>query len=191
MINPSKITDYNRTIPELEEFLLFCVCAAGKDSHVQAHKLNIFLKSCSWVSERPFVRISQMILTDSLMDNLKRAKLGKYKLLHDSFSELVARGFDLKNVDWWKLTTIPGIGIKTAKFFVCHSQEDFHGAILDTHVLKWLQMQFPRFKVPKTSPSNAKQYQLWENFFLAACYQRKTTVAKLDLEIWNSQGKLA
>ena len=43
MIDPAKITNFNRTQSQLEEFLLFCIVVAGKNSKVQAAKLGEFL----------------------------------------------------------------------------------------------------------------------------------------------------
>jgi hypothetical protein len=45
MINPTNITNYNLTTAELEEHLLFWVCAAGKNGVVAASNLDKFLKN--------------------------------------------------------------------------------------------------------------------------------------------------
>ena len=40
MIDPYKITNYNRTESQLQEFLLFCILVAGKTAYIQAKKLE-------------------------------------------------------------------------------------------------------------------------------------------------------
>jgi len=44
MINPTTITNYNRTQSELEEFLMFSIMVAGKSAKQTAQKLNQFLR---------------------------------------------------------------------------------------------------------------------------------------------------
>ena len=45
MIDPSDVTKYDRTEEELEEWLLFCIVAAGKTAKTQARLLENFLTS--------------------------------------------------------------------------------------------------------------------------------------------------
>jgi thermostable 8-oxoguanine DNA glycosylase len=183
MIKPSEITNYYRNEYELEEFLLFCVCAAGKNSNVQAGKLDQVI-----VNVLPFATIRCLNRRGTLVDALKRAKLGKYDLLSKSFTELSTAKLDLEKVHWRQLITFPGIGIKTAKFFLCHSRIDFVGAVLDTHILKFLAREHPKANIPKVSPSQIHRYQEIESLFLAECFKRKTPPAALDLQIWNNKG---
>ena len=64
----------------------------------------------------------------------------------------------------------PGIGIKTAKFFVLHSRAgEMHG-VLDTHVLSWMRDHWaPEGKggpaVPRHSPQDPRAYRFWETVF--------------------------
>ncbi len=44
MIDPRKVTKFDRTPEELEEFLLFSVVVAGKGAFQQAKKLDEFIK---------------------------------------------------------------------------------------------------------------------------------------------------
>ena len=39
-INPSKITDFDRSVEDKELFFLFCISVVGKNSEVQARKIN-------------------------------------------------------------------------------------------------------------------------------------------------------
>lgn len=189
MIKPSEITNYYRNEYELEEFLLFCVCAAGKNSEVQAVKLDqVINRYLPFATNLPFATIRCLNRRGTLVDALKRAKLGKYDLLSKSFTELSTAKLDLEKVHWRQLITFPGIGIKTAKFFLCHSRIDFVGAVLDTHILKFLAREHPKANIPKVSPSQIHRYQEIESLFLAECFKRKTPPAALDLQIWKNKG---
>jgi hypothetical protein len=42
-IDPFNITDFNRNHVELKEFLLFCICVAGKKATIISEKINHFL----------------------------------------------------------------------------------------------------------------------------------------------------
>ena len=43
MIDPRKVTKFDRTLEELEEFMLFAIVVAGKNAFQQARKLEQFL----------------------------------------------------------------------------------------------------------------------------------------------------
>ena len=44
MIDPKKVTKYNRNKTQLQEFLLYCICVAGKKSEIETRKLDKFLR---------------------------------------------------------------------------------------------------------------------------------------------------
>ena len=130
MIDPNNVTNPARTAAELGEFLLFCVVVAGKNADQQSLKLERFLGG-----RRPFAFIRASDRDGTLDGRLRDVRLGKYSLLGRSFRELARSGADLGSCGWEALTRFPGIGIKTAKFFILHSRaREMHG-VLDTHVL--------------------------------------------------------
>ena len=44
MIDPKKVTKYNRNKTQLQEWLLYCIVVAGKKSEIETRKLAQFLR---------------------------------------------------------------------------------------------------------------------------------------------------
>jgi thermostable 8-oxoguanine DNA glycosylase len=194
MITPSKITNYHRKRYELEEFLLFCVLCAGKSSEIQARKLEEFLGETTQHKCTPF-EIIRWWTDRELLWHMKRAKLGKYKLMGDSFRRLTS-AHSLPLLDNWEtsvqakrvwLASYPGIGLKTASLFLLHSVEGCKMAVLDTHLLKYLRKLYPKARVPKASPQCPHKYRQIEDMWLGYCYRNDRDPATYDLEIWNNK----
>ena len=187
MIDPTNITNYNRTEEELEEFLLFCIMVAGKNAKQTAKKLDEFLsakKSLGLPEDTsPLKYIKHLIDTDMLSSIMMKHKLGQYKRLTFAFIGILKFKRNLKNVPISELESVKGIGSKTSRFFVLHSRPDQQIAVLDTHILKWLREQ--GYNVPKATPPKAR-YTIIEKDFLTECDKAGKTPAELDLEIWKS-----
>jgi hypothetical protein len=195
MIDPSNVTDTARSTPGLEEFLLFCIVVAGKNADQQAAKLEGFLRGRS-----PFAYIRQCAGDGSLGWRLREVRLGKYSLLGRSFRQLSGSGVDLRSCTWRELTGFPGIGIKTAKFFVLHSRTgEMHG-VLDTHVLSWMREHLSAAgrrapPVPRHSPQDPASYGFWETVYfgmVSARHQdcsapRHVDWARFDLDLWKER----
>jgi thermostable 8-oxoguanine DNA glycosylase len=185
MIDPKNITNFNRTEAELQEFLLFCVVVAGKNSHQQAKKLKAFLELGT--GDSPFEKIRNMGSILNVWLNLQKVAMGQYDRISGVFWN-VADWQDLSLKQLSDVEAIKGIGPKTARFFLMHSRPNQEIATLDTHILKWLtSIGVPN--VPKATPSG-KRYLKLEQVFLAACRARHKTPAELDLEIWKSLAKV-
>jgi hypothetical protein len=195
MIDPCNVTNPARSPAELEEFLLFCVVVAGKNADQQAAKLERFLGGRS-----PFAFVRRCVADASLGARLREARLGKYTLLARSLGMLARSGIDLGTCTWRELTAFPGIGIKTAKFFVLHSRAgEMHG-VLDTHVLSWMREHGPSagrraFAVPRHSPQDPLNYAFWETvYFGMVCARahpgggsRPLDWARFDLDLWKER----
>lgn len=180
MINPSKITDFFRTDAELEEFLLFAIVVAGKTATTQAKKLGNFLN----VHYGPFAYVQFLIEYNALVHELEKHRLGKYRLIEKAFKEVIK--LNPRTCTLQELIKVPGIGLKTAKFFLCHSRAKERHAVLDTHILKWLDSQgWP--DLPKISPQNLTKYTRVELMFFKECELAGKTPAELDLAIWNEK----
>ena len=139
MINPYNITDYNRKRGELEEFLLFCIVVAGKTAYIQAQKLESFLNSVNsrlMLPEHitPFQSLKSAEQHGILFEEIKLAKLGQYKKIYSGFKYISEREFDLNRMTPELLEKIPGVGMKTSRFFLLHSDTFYKDkiAILDT-----------------------------------------------------------
>jgi hypothetical protein len=191
MIDPNNVTNPARTSAELEEFLLFCVVVAGKNADQQSRKLEAFLGG-----RKPFAFIRASAREGKLEARLKEVRLGKYSLLSRSFRELAHSGANLATITWEQLTLFPGIGIKTAKFFVLHSRPaEMHG-VLDTHVLAWMGEHWAAEgrrgpAVPGHSPQDPKTYRFWETVYFGMVSsrhhgpdRRHVDWARFDLELW-------
>lgn len=186
MINPNEVTNFNRTPNELEEFLLFCIVVAGKNSQQQSVKLDKFLYDtmCDYVS--PFNRITLWMQENILLERLKTYKIGQYTRILTAFEDV---SFSLKDkldtCTLEDLNSVKGIGPKTARFFLLHSRPNQNIAVLDTHILKWLGSK--GHKVPKSTPSG-KKYKELEDIFLSYCKEYNMTPSELDLKIWKEKG---
>ena len=200
MINPTTITNYNRTEAELEEFLLFAILVAGKTAKTQAKKLDAFLKTIMSMGMgaedyTPFDGLEWSIQLEdffkdyhkeeiNLLDRqMKMHKLGQYKRIGNAFREIIKFKGKLKDVTIEQLESVNGIGSKTARFFILHSQKDAKVACLDVHILKWMREQ--GYIAPKQTPTK-KRYAILETQFLVEAWKRKMTPADLDLTIWKS-----
>ena len=198
MINPAEVTNYNRTQSELQEFILFCINVAGKKSSVEAPKLEVFLQRAKDVTAKhrkselmkdasPFDCIRALIKMGRLEEIMHWAKLSPYKQRFNSYVA-VSKIRDLQTVTLNHLLTIPGIGLKTARFFLSHSREDFDEPMLDTHILQFLRDNGYR-GAPKSTPSNVGVYNYYANIFKMFARVSGKSVTDLDLEIWKQYSK--
>lgn len=192
MIRPDAVTNFNRSVPELQEFLLFCITVHGKRAHVQALKLEHLLQYLSAItgSMYPFTMIDiARNMEDEetgetlLLKGLKKFKLGQYTRLCRSIDDLLLL-CDLRTVGVKELENCFGVGPKTARFFLVHSRPNQEFAILDTHILKWLKTKGYE-KIPKSTPQR-KWYSHFERIFLTLVKKSGLTTAEFDLSIWKS-----
>jgi thermostable 8-oxoguanine DNA glycosylase len=178
MIDVTDVTKFDRTHEQLEEFVLFTICVAGKTAKIQAKKLNDFLLNNNGI-DHPFECIKRLDKENKLMDEIKKVKLGQYSRLCESFRQIVK--LNLKTCTISDLENIKGIGPKTARFFMLHSRPNQKIAVLDTHILKY--MGSLGIKVPKSTP-NGKKYKELESKFIQIAESKGKNIADFDLEIW-------
>ena len=189
MINPAEVTNYNRTQSELQEFILFCINVAGKKSAIEAPKLEVFIERAKDITKEtsPFNCIRKLIKLGRLNEIMHWAKLSPYAQRYNSYVA-VAKIKDLQTVTLNRLLQVPGIGLKTARFFLSHSREDFDEPMLDTHILRYLRDQ-GYTDAPKSTPSNENTYFYFANIFKNIARQLGKSVTDLDLEIWKQYSK--
>ena len=184
MINPAEVTNYNRTQYELEEFILFCINVAGKKSSIEAPKLEVFIERAKNITKEttPFNCIRKLIKLGRLQEIMHWAKLSPYAQRFNSYVSVVTIN-DLQTVTLNRLLQVPGVGLKTARFFLSHSREDFDEPMLDTHILRFLRDQGYK-DAPKSTPSNVGIYNYYANVFKMFARTLGKSVTDLDLEIW-------
>jgi hypothetical protein len=101
MVDPSKITDYNLNDAQLEEHLLFWVCAAGKNGTTAARCLDKFILAIGGYPLSPFKAIREYNDSEISMPLLMKAcGIGCYNLKARTFKELAHAGLNL-----WTCTT--------------------------------------------------------------------------------------
>ena len=195
MVNPYNITNFNRSKSELEEFLLFTIVVAGKTAYIQAQKLEEFLSS---IHKRlmmpdnvsPFQLIRSAKDHGILLQEIHKAKLGQYNKIHSAFLHIAENNYILNKVTPEILEKIPGVGMKTSRFFLLHSDNNYKDniAILDTHILKFIKENIDN-RAPKSTPTNSNTYKYWEEKFLSWCKENNKDAAEFDLEVWKSYAR--
>lgn len=197
MIDPYNITKYDRTQNELEEFLLFCIVVAGKTAYIQSRKLDEFLTSLNKrlmmpENVNPFQSLKSANQHGILLEEILKAKLGQYKKIYNGFKYITEHEYDLTRMNPDLLERIPGVGMKTSRFFLLHSDINYKDkiAILDTHILKFIKENIDD-RAPKSTPTIRVTYKYWEDLFLYWCELNNKNVADFDLEVWKSYARVA
>jgi len=186
MIDPTNITNYNLTDDELEEHLLFWVCAAGKNGTTAASCLERFLSGITYNNMSPFEAIrNASFCFNNFPRIMKAAGIGCYTHKSRTFIELALSGLNLKTCTVKDLEKIYGIGMKTSRCFIIHSRKNAQHAGLDTHLLKHLRAKGIS-DVPKQTPSSKKQYKRLEQEVLKLAKGAGMSPAEYDLKIWKS-----
>jgi len=196
MIDPKKVTDYNRNEWQLQEFLIYCVCVAGKKSKIESPKVRKFCTDPRFgFGLKPFELIRKLLKVssveeDGLMQHLKKHKIAPYTMRYNSFKDIVTLlDGNLNEVTIDDLQKVRGISTKTSRFFLTHSREDFDEPVLDTHILRYLKDV--GYDVPSSTPQNPSVYaKVSEIFKRLASFEGKS-VTDFDLEVWTeySYGK--
>lgn len=187
MVDPENNTDYRLSNWDLEERILFWICAAGKNGRVAARSLQKLLIHIDADILGPIRAVYREWATGDLPGLMKFCGIGSYTSKSRSFSELssavILERIDLRTCTTEDLEKIHGIGMKTSRCFIIHSRPGARYAGLDTHILKYLREKGIK-NVPKSTPSR-KDYLRLENEFLLLADREGKSPADLDLEIWN------
>ena len=179
-INPLAVTNFDRTQHGLEYFWFYAVICAGKQSEWASRTtVEVFdnkppyARPLNWLSDGR--RLRRVLESNSV---------GQYNRIGQCVKE--SADVDLGTVTVQELRDLHGVGPKTARFFVLHSQEDADCVPLDTHILQWLKLHNTR-KVPKDTPSNKKEYHRLERraVRLIREFFPDLSTAESDLLIWS------
>lgn len=172
----------------LEAFLLLGIFVAGKNAAAQQAKLEQFLQalwkqqnctgSLDVISPFEFLKNNSR---DAIVELLRAAKVGQYSRIASALRE-VSDLVDVHNVTRRQLITIPGIGMKTASFFLLYGRGE-KVAVLDTHILQ--HMQELRWTRKAKLPASVTGYLQLERVFLAKARQLGLAPEDLDFRIWS------
>jgi thermostable 8-oxoguanine DNA glycosylase len=187
VIDPVKVTDYSRSMYSLEEFLLFCVLVANKNATRIAISLEKLLEygRDHWCCLSAFEIVKAIHKNDDLPGLLKHYGVGCYNRKAEYILKTANCGLDLRACTTEDLEAIPGIGMKTARYFILHTRKNAKVACLDTHMLKWLSY-YTKYDVPDSTPTRKKYLEL-EQVVIKIAEMFKVSNAELDLLIWNKQ----
>lgn len=193
MIDPRSITKFDRTQEELEEFFLFSILVAGKTANQIAKRMPLVFDTLRELyplacRNRPDIELAYACGYGETAGALRRNGIGCYQQKARSLC-IVARdsimgALDLRWAPPDRYEAIPGIGPKTARFFILHSRQGARHAVLDTHILAWMRDR--GWDAPKATPTG-KKYRVLEEKFLDYCDANGYTPAQLDLIIWNGR----
>ena len=212
MIDPQNITNFNRDGEELEEFLLFGILVAGGKSSIAAKAVNDLVArlKITWNNEvyrqindhrislmrrlSDYVCVSvlgtDMLPSEFLAEKFKEMGIRWHNQKAKNVIRLMETMYPMGGLNVLALATkpleviekLPGVGRKTARFFILHSRRDAECSVLDTHVLKYLRDSgVPN--VPKSTPSSKSEYErLSKEFMLLK--PDSVSLAEFDLQIW-------
>jgi thermostable 8-oxoguanine DNA glycosylase len=178
--NQNNTLIFDRTVEELECFLLFCIVVAGKKASVQVKMLESFLEG----SNTPFEFIRQLDRENKLLEKIQISRLGQYTRLHRCFQELVNSNLDLSTCSVEDLENIHGVGSKTSRFFVVCNRQNARHAVLDTYILRFMR-DVLCINTQKTTP-NGSEYARLEKKYLSLVDHLNINPAEFDLAIWKS-----
>lgn len=175
---------------EKEYFLIFSVIVAGRNAKMAVEKTWRLLEF-TWGEETPFDLIKHYINNKTLVQKLKSLKIGQYTRIEKALRDIINLNVETCTLD--DLLACHGVGNKTARFFLLNTRKNAEYAVLDTHVLKWLNSLFGNWmSVPKSTPTSGSRYALWEYKAIQAMKKEypERTLAQADFEIWKTFAKV-
>lgn len=175
--------------PIAEWWLLYAIIVAGKSAKFAEHKTHKFLffihkgrkvraRFNMAHDETPFEYINR-IGCNGVGSNARFAGTGNYKRIIPAFVEIACT--EVYSWTLEKLESVQGIGPKTARFWLKVALGQTQYAILDVHILRWLQ--YLGYEVPQQTPSNPKYLEI-EKIFIAEAKERQMSPGTLDTMIW-------
>jgi thermostable 8-oxoguanine DNA glycosylase len=189
--------DFTKQLPthcsdkyEKEYFLIFSVIVAGRNAKMAVEKTWRLLEF-TWGEETPFDLIKHYIDHNTLTQKLKSLKIGQYTRIEKALKDIINLNVETCSLE--DLLACHGVGNKTARFFLLNTRKDAEYAVLDTHVLKWLNSLFGNWmSVPKSTPTSGSRYALWEYKAIQAMKKEypERTLAQADFEIWKTFAKV-
>lgn len=186
LIDPNNITDFYRSHYNLLNFWLFCLFVRGKNADVQAKKLDAFLTNIGGISKLPY------LYQKHIESALREVKAGQYKTLSRAIDETIDRIVGERSflmvATVAELEAIHGVGPKTARYFILHTQKGVRVAALDTHIMHflWIELDASEGLIAPVKTPAGKKYLYFEQKFLDIADQFEVEPAVLDLAVWRA-----
>ena len=180
-INPTDITNYERTDSQLQAVWRFCIRVAGNNSATTARLVAKLLKDRGDMT--PFEFIKSLKLSE-LHNYLKAHKTGQYDRIRKAL--YFSAKLDLRTCTREDLLDVYGVGPKTARFFLLHTRKFCDEVVLDTHILRWMREKCGIKEAPKNTPQNPEKYAQYAGLcrYLIEQHYPSLTLAQADLMIW-------
>lgn len=174
---------------ELQARLIYALIVAGKSAKFATAATKRLLENCG-PGENPLEMCRRHLFDDFLpvlSVTLQQARTGNYTKLSLALIYISTHPIDLRTCSPQKLEEVPGIGPKTSRFFINWTRPDAQNAVLDVHVLRWMQQYLgSSAHVPKTTPQSESKYREWADTFVRIAEGMNKTVQQLDAEIWTA-----
>lgn len=185
IIDPQKPYYFEACNSTLQAFLVFGIMVAGKPADRTARLVDELFDM--YGASTPFRKLKYLIDTEQLDSHLRYLKVGKYTLMNKSFRYLVNNHIstDLRHISFGELVDVPGVGLKTSRYFKLYTDKHSMGLPIDTHLLSYLRDI--GYDAPKTTPSSRGIYLYYEDelikIFQSSGFKR---LYNFDLAIWKA-----
>ena len=161
--------------------LLYSILVAGKKATFAEKKMRSIMVAAKVRGDKSlFEYIERLAASGNLGVMLRWWRTGRYGLIERAFRAVVSLHPGTCTLE--ELEAVPGIGPKTARFFLLWSRPFVRKAALDVHILHWLRDQ--GYDAPKQTPPAGRTYRRLEEAFLSEADKRGKTARELDWEIW-------
>jgi endonuclease III len=168
---------------KLEGRLLYSVIVAGKSAQFANNKVILLLPEGTRSS--PLAWLARLDRKPGALEaHLRHVRTGRYSVLLRAFRWIIEKDLDLATVSVAELEACPGVGPKTARFFVAWTRPHERVAVLDVHILRWLRAR--GYDAPTSTPRAGELYDQLERAFIAEADERGKTPRELDLAIWEA-----
>lgn len=168
-----------RTDEELEWFLFFSIAVAGKTGLVVQKAVNRFFHG---KQDRPFKYVRALLDNGLFETALRIARVGQYTKMCRAMEHILQTDLNPRTCALDELEAIPGVGPKTARFFLLYTRPGQRVAALDVHILRFLRRIGE--DAPMSTPQNPETYKRLEAFFLDTADKLGMTPAELDDVLW-------